>query len=148
VLSDSGLAPECLEIEVTESLMMADVEVALDTMHALKSMGIGLSIDDFGTGYSSLSYLKRFPVDVLKIDRSFVHDLAAGEEDAAMVDAIISLARGLHMRVIAEGVETPAQLAYLREQGCDEVQGFLYSRALPVPEVEQILRNGRCLAAA
>jgi diguanylate cyclase (GGDEF)-like protein/PAS domain S-box-containing protein len=148
VLSDSGLAPECLEIEVTESLMMADVEVALDTMHALKSMGIGLSIDDFGTGYSSLSYLKRFPVDVLKIDRSFVHDLAAGEEDAAMVDAIISLARGLHMRVIAEGVETPAQLAYLREQGCDEVQGFLYSRALPVSEVEQILRNGRCLAAA
>jgi diguanylate cyclase (GGDEF)-like protein/PAS domain S-box-containing protein len=147
-LVDTGLHPECLEIEVTESLMMADVEAALRTMHALKSMGIGLSIDDFGTGYSSLSYLKRFPVDVLKIDRSFVHDLAAGEDDAAMVDAIISLARGLHMRVIAEGVETRAQLEYLRSHGCDEVQGYLYSRALPVAELEQILRNGRCLAAA
>jgi diguanylate cyclase (GGDEF)-like protein/PAS domain S-box-containing protein len=148
VLRDTGLTPACLEIEVTESLMMADVEAALSTMHELKAMGIGLSIDDFGTGYSSLAYLKRFPVDVLKIDRSFVHDLATGSDDAAMVDAIISLARGLHMRVIAEGVETRAQLAHLRDQGCDEAQGYLYSRALPVSEVEHILRDGRCLAAA
>jgi diguanylate cyclase (GGDEF)-like protein/PAS domain S-box-containing protein len=147
-LTDTGLHPECLEIEVTESLMMADVEAAERTMHELKQMGIGLSIDDFGTGYSSLSYLKRFPVDMLKIDRSFVHDLAGGADDAAMVDAIISLARGLRMRVIAEGVETRAQLDYLRSHGCDEVQGHFYSRALPVAEVEQILRDGRCLEAA
>jgi diguanylate cyclase (GGDEF)-like protein/PAS domain S-box-containing protein len=147
-LIDAGMRPECLEIEVTESLMMADVDAAERTMHELKQMGVGLSIDDFGTGYSSLSYLKRFPVDVLKIDRSFVHDLAAGADDAAMVDAIISLARGLHMRVIAEGVETRAQLDYLRSHGCDEVQGHLYSRALPVAEVEPILRRGRCLEAA
>jgi diguanylate cyclase (GGDEF)-like protein/PAS domain S-box-containing protein len=147
-LDATHLHPDCLEIEVTESLMMADVEATLRTMHELKKMGLRLSIDDFGTGYSSLSYLKRFPVDVLKIDRSFVHDLPAGADDAAMVDAIISLARGLHMRVIAEGVETRGQLEYLRSQGCDEVQGHLYSRALPVDEVEQILRNGRFLEAA
>ncbi|MFL6673654.1 MAG: EAL domain-containing protein [Massilia sp.] len=143
VLADSGLQPTCLEIELTESLMMVDVEASLHTMHELKAMGILLSIDDFGTGYSSLSYLKRFPVDVLKIDRSFVHDLTGSPDDAAMVDAIISLARGLHMRVIAEGVETRGQLDHLRAQGCDEVQGHLYSQALPVAEVEQILRKGR-----
>jgi diguanylate cyclase (GGDEF)-like protein/PAS domain S-box-containing protein len=148
VLAESELSPDQLEIEVTETLVMSDAEAAIATMHELKAMGVRMSIDDFGTGYSSLSYLKRFPVDVLKIDRSFVHDLATSGEDAAMVDAIISLARGLQMRVIAEGVETPAQLAYLREQGCDEAQGYLYSRALPVTEVEHILRNGTCLAAA
>jgi diguanylate cyclase (GGDEF)-like protein/PAS domain S-box-containing protein len=148
VLHETGMDPGCLEFEVTESLMMADVEAALRTMHELKTMGIKLSIDDFGTGYSSLSYLKRFPVDVLKIDRSFVHDLVAGQDEAAMVDAIISLARGLRMRVIAEGVETRSQLDYLRGQGCDEVQGHLYSRPLPVAEVEAILREGRCMVPA
>jgi diguanylate cyclase (GGDEF)-like protein/PAS domain S-box-containing protein len=147
-LDETGLHAQCLEIEVTESMMMADVDSALATMHELKSMGVGLSIDDFGTGYSSLAYLKRFPADVLKIDRSFVHDLPDGGDDGAMVDAIIAMARGLHMRVIAEGVETRGQLEHLRSQGCDEVQGFLYSRALPALEVEPILRDGHCLAAA
>jgi EAL domain-containing protein (putative c-di-GMP-specific phosphodiesterase class I) len=104
---------------------------------------VGLSIDDFGTGYSSLSYLKRLPADVLKIDRSFVHDLASSPDAATMVDAIITLARGLHMRVIAEGVETRAQIDYLRAQGCDYVQGFFYSRALPAGELEPLLREGR-----
>ncbi|TFW32147.1 EAL domain-containing protein [Massilia horti] len=143
VLAESGLAPDSLEVEVTESLVMTDAEAAIATMHELKAMGVAMSIDDFGTGYSSLSYLKRFPVDVLKIDRSFVHDLAGDSADAAMVDAIISLARGLRLRVIAEGVETCAQLDYLRDQGCDLVQGYLYSRALPVAEAEQLLRAGR-----
>jgi EAL domain-containing protein (putative c-di-GMP-specific phosphodiesterase class I) len=148
VLAESGLAPACLEIEVTESLMMTNAEAAIGTMHALKAMGIGLSIDDFGTGYSSLSYLKRFPADVLKIDKSFVHDLAGSPDNGAMVSAIIALARGLHMRVVAEGVETQAQLDYLRAEGCDYVQGYLYSRAVPVAEIERILREGRCFTPA
>jgi predicted signal transduction protein with EAL and GGDEF domain len=147
VLAETGLEPTCLEIEVTESLMMTNADAAIGTMHELKAMGVGLSIDDFGTGYSSLSYLKRLPADVLKIDRSFVHDLAASRDAATMVDAIIMLARGLRMRVIAEGVETLAQIDYLRAQGCDYVQGFFYSRALPVGEVERILREGRCQPA-
>jgi hypothetical protein len=106
-------------------------------------MGVKLSIDDFGTGYSSLSYLRRFPVDVLKIDRSFVRDITSSEDDAAMVSAIIELARGLRMRVIAEGVETEAQLDYLKRRGCDEVQGHVYARAASRADVEAMLRNGR-----
>jgi diguanylate cyclase (GGDEF)-like protein len=142
VLAESGLAPDSLEIEVTESSVMTDVDEAIATMKELKAMGVAMSIDDFGTGYSSLAYLKRFPVDVLKIDRSFVHDVASDPDNAAMVKAIIALARGLRMRVIAEGVETRAQLDYLRVQGCDLVQGYLYSRALPVTEFEQFLGGG------
>jgi diguanylate cyclase (GGDEF)-like protein/PAS domain S-box-containing protein len=143
VLEETGLAPACLEIELTESLMMDDVESAIRTMGQLKQMGVKLSIDDFGTGYSSLSYLRRFPVDVLKIDRSFVRDITSSEDDAAMVSAIIELARGLRMRVIAEGVETEAQLDYLKRRGCDEVQGHVYARAASRTEVEAMLRNGR-----
>jgi EAL domain-containing protein (putative c-di-GMP-specific phosphodiesterase class I) len=148
VLTETGLQPTWLEIEITESLMMTNAEAAIGTMHELTAMGIGLSIDDFGTGYSSLSYLKRLPASMLKIDRSFVHDLAASPDAAAMVSAIITLARGLRMRVIAEGVETRAQIDYLRAEGCDYVQGFFYSRALPVGEVERILRQGSCFAPA
>ncbi|MFC5547014.1 EAL domain-containing protein [Massilia aerilata] len=143
VLEETGLAPGCLEIELTESLMMEDVEGAIRTMGELKSMGVKLSIDDFGTGYSSLSYLRRFPVDVLKIDRSFVRDITSSEDDAAMVSAIIELARGLRMRVIAEGVETEAQLDYLKRRGCDEVQGHVYAQAASRQDVEAMLRNGR-----
>jgi EAL domain-containing protein (putative c-di-GMP-specific phosphodiesterase class I) len=112
-------------------------------MGELKRMGVKLSIDDFGTGYSSLSYLRRFPVDVLKIDRSFVRDIACSEDDAAMVSAIIELARGLRMRTIAEGVETEAQLDTLKRRGCDEVQGHVYGKAEPGPAMEALLRNGR-----
>jgi EAL domain-containing protein (putative c-di-GMP-specific phosphodiesterase class I) len=143
VLEETGMAPTSLEIEITESLVMVDVEGAIRTMAELKRMGVKLSIDDFGTGYSSLSYLRRFPVDVLKIDRSFVRDIPNCEDDAAMVAAIIELARGLHMRVIAEGVETEAQLEYLKRRGCDEVQGHVYAMAAPGPDVEVMLRRGR-----
>jgi EAL domain-containing protein (putative c-di-GMP-specific phosphodiesterase class I) len=143
VLEDTDLAPACLEVEIPESLVMGDVESAIRTMRELKQMGVKLSIDDFGTGYSSLSYLRRFPVDVLKIDRSFVRDIPFSEDDAAMVGAIIELARGLRMRVIAEGVETKAQLDYLRRRGCDEVQGHVYAQAASGPEVERLLRMGR-----
>jgi diguanylate cyclase (GGDEF)-like protein/PAS domain S-box-containing protein len=143
VLDETGLSAACLEVEITESLVMGDVESAIRTMRELKQMGVMLSIDDFGTGYSSLSYLRRFPVDVLKIDRSFVRDIPFSEDDAAMVAAIIELARGLHMRVIAEGVETEAQLDYLRRRGCDEVQGHVYAQATSGAEVERLLRSGR-----
>ena len=143
VLDETGLAPTCLEIELTESLVMEDVEGAIRTMGELKLMGVKLSIDDFGTGYSSLSYLRRFPVDVLKIDRSFVRDIPGSEDDAAMVSAIIELARGLRMRVIAEGVETEAQLDYLKRRGCDEVQGHVYAQAASRADVEALLRTGR-----
>jgi len=143
VLDETGLAPTSLEIEITESLVMEDVEGAIRTMGELKRMGVKLSIDDFGTGYSSLSYLRRFPVDVLKIDRSFVRDIATSADDAAMVAAIIELARGLRMRTIAEGVETEAQLDYLKQRGCDEVQGHVYGKAVPRADVEALLRNGR-----
>jgi diguanylate cyclase (GGDEF)-like protein len=143
VLDETGLSAGCLEVEITESLVMGDVESAIRTMRELKQMGVQLSIDDFGTGYSSLSYLRRFPVDVLKIDRSFVRDIAFSEDGAAMVAAIIELARGLRMRVIAEGVETEAQLDYLRRRGCDEVQGHVYAQASSGPDVERLLRAGR-----
>ncbi|KQV36927.1 EAL domain-containing protein [Massilia sp. Root335] len=143
VLEETGLSAACLEVEITESLVMGDVESAIRTMRELKQMGVLLSIDDFGTGYSSLSYLRRFPVDVLKIDRSFVRDIPFDEDDAAMVAAIIQLARGLRMRVIAEGVETEAQLDYLRRRGCDEVQGHVYAQAASGPDVERMLRTGR-----
>jgi diguanylate cyclase (GGDEF)-like protein/PAS domain S-box-containing protein len=143
VLEETGLSADCLEVEITESLVMGDVESAIRTMRELKQMGVLLSIDDFGTGYSSLSYLRRFPVDVLKIDRSFVRDIPFDEDDTAMVSAIIQLARGLRMRVIAEGVETEAQLDYLRRRGCDEVQGHVYAQAASGPDVERLLRTGR-----
>jgi diguanylate cyclase (GGDEF)-like protein/PAS domain S-box-containing protein len=143
VLAETGLSPACLEIELTETLVMEDIEAAIQTMGELKAMGVKLSIDDFGTGYSSLSYLRRFPVDVLKIDRSFVRDIPGSEDDAAMVAAIIELARGLRMRVIAEGVETEAQLDYLKRRGCDEVQGHVYARAASGADVEAMLKTGR-----
>ena len=142
-LEESGLPPDSLEIELTESMMMADVEAAIETMRCLKRMGVKLSIDDFGTGYSSLSYLKRLPVDVLKIDRSFVQDIVSSPDSAAMVDAIVSLAHGLRMNVIAEGVETLEQLDYLRNCGCDEVQGYVYCEPQKVADVEKLLRAGR-----
>ncbi|WP_137173893.1 EAL domain-containing protein [Massilia sp. HP4] len=143
VLAETGLPPSSLEIELTESMMMADADAAIHTMECLKRMGVKLSIDDFGTGYSSLQYLKRLPVDVLKIDRSFVQDIVGNPDGAALVDAIISLAHGLRMQVIAEGVETIEQLDYLRGCGCDEVQGHVFSRPQPVERVEALLRAGR-----
>ena len=146
VLHDSGLAPQYLDIELTESLIMSDVERTVDHLHQLKALGVQLSIDDFGTGYSSLSYLKRFPIDVLKIDQSFVHDISLNPDDAAIVVSIIALAHNLKLHVIAEGVETQEQLAYLRRHGCDEMQGYYFSRPLPAKEFEGFLREGKNFA--
>ena len=148
VLEESGLQASCLELEITESLVMDDVELAIATMRELEAMGVRLAIDDFGTGYSSLAYLKRFPVDVLKIDQSFVRDIETDAGSAAMVAAIVSLAHDLGMRVIAEGVETVAQREFLRERGCDESQGYLFSRPLPAAEFEKMLEGARLAASA
>ena len=145
VLAQSGLDAACLEIELTESLFMSDVTLAVEVLHGMKSLGVNLSIDDFGTGYSSLSYLSRFPIDVLKIDRSFVSDISRDASDAAIVASIIALAHNLKMSVIAEGVETAEQLDYLRRHGCDEMQGYYFSRPLPAPDFEQMLRQRACL---
>jgi diguanylate cyclase (GGDEF)-like protein/PAS domain S-box-containing protein len=147
VLLDTGLDPSCLELELTESLFMSDVTPAVELLHRMKSLGVQLSIDDFGTGYSSFSYLSRFPIDVLKIDRSFVNDITIDANDAAIVASIIALAHNLRLSVIAEGVETAEQLDYLRHQGCDEMQGYYFSRPLPAQEFEQLLRQRRSLMA-
>ncbi|HEX7645455.1 MAG TPA: EAL domain-containing protein [Burkholderiaceae bacterium] len=146
VLRSTGIAPDRLEIELTEGLVMTDVENAIETLHELKKLGLQLSIDDFGTGYSSLSYLQRFPIDVLKIDRSFVRDITDTSGEATIVHTIISMAHNLRLRVIAEGVETAAQLAYLKRHECDEMQGYYFSRPLPAGEMEELLRQGRRLA--
>jgi EAL domain-containing protein (putative c-di-GMP-specific phosphodiesterase class I) len=144
-LAESGLAPQLLELELTESMMMNDIEHAVCILRDLKSIGVHLSIDDFGTGYSSLSYLKRFPIDLLKIDQSFVRDISIDPDDEAIVLSIISLAHSLRLKVIAEGVETEAQLAYLKRHGCDYMQGYHFSRPLPALEFEQLLRQRRSL---
>lgn len=144
VLQETGLEPQCLEIELTESLVMTDVERSIDILRSFKALGVQLSIDDFGTGYSSLSYLKRFPIDVLKIDQSFVRDIQKSD-DAAIVKAIISMAHSLGLHVIAEGVETEAQCDFLRINLCDEIQGFLFSKGLPKNEIELLLRENRRL---
>ena len=138
--------PHCLEIELTESLFMSDVNVAVELLHNMKALGVNLSIDDFGTGYSSLSYLSRFPIDVLKIDRSFVTNITRDANDAALVASIINLAHNLKLSVIAEGVETEEQLDYLRSHGCDEMQGYYVSRPLPAEEFERVLRQHNQLA--
>jgi diguanylate cyclase (GGDEF)-like protein len=145
VLEQTGLAPQYLEIEVTESLFMTEVDHAIGILRDLKALGVKLSIDDFGTGYSSLSYLKRFPIDVLKIDQSFVRDLTDHRDDAAIVVSIISLAHSLRLTVIAEGVETKEQVAYLQQHGCDQMQGYFFSRPVPAEELKQMLREGKSL---
>ena len=140
-LKDSGLEARYLELELTESLIMQDVELAVATMKDLQGLGIQLSIDDFGTGYSSLSALKTFPVTRLKIDKSFIDGILADENDKAVAGAVISLGQTLNLRVIAEGVETDAQAAFLRNINCDEMQGYLFSKPLPAQEIEELLRG-------
>jgi EAL domain-containing protein (putative c-di-GMP-specific phosphodiesterase class I) len=138
-LAASRLAPDHLELEVTESLLMHHVEETTHLLHRLKAAGVRLSIDDFGTGYSSLSYLKRFPLDVLKIDRSFVTDVATDPGDKAITSAIVALARSLGLGVVAEGVETQVQAELLQSLGCHVMQGYLYSRPVPPAEFEALL---------
>ena len=134
-LSKHEVPGECLELELTESILVVDVDEAMSRLHALRELGVRLSIDDFGTGYSSLTYLKRFPVERLKIDQSFIADLPGNAEDEAIAVAVIELGRALKLKVTAEGVETPGQLAFLKERGCCEAQGFHFSRALPATEL-------------
>ncbi len=148
VLDDTGLDPSCLEIELTESVVMHDVESTITTLHQLKALGVQLSVDDFGTGYSSLAYLKRFPIDVLKIDQSFLRDIATNSDDASIVVCIIALAHNLRLHVIAEGVETPEQLFYLRYHECDEIQGYYFSRPMAAAEIERALVEGKHLRPA
>jgi EAL domain-containing protein (putative c-di-GMP-specific phosphodiesterase class I) len=138
-LAQTGLPPQALELEVTESLIMRDLAQSIDKMRALQQMGVSLSIDDFGTGYSSLSSLKSFPISRLKIDQTFVRELADNAGDQAIATAVISLGHKLGLRVIAEGVETEAQRAFLREHGCDEMQGYLFSRPVPPERIAEML---------
>ena len=142
VLKETGLAPGCLELELTESVIMRNPEGTAMMLQALGDMGVRLSIDDFGTGYSSLSYLKRFPIDILKIDRSFVRDIPEDANDMLITTAIISLARSLGINVVAEGVETSSQLAFLREQGCDGLQGFYFSKPLSAEDFTRLVAGG------
>jgi diguanylate cyclase (GGDEF)-like protein/PAS domain S-box-containing protein len=144
-LEDSGLDPTCLDLELTESILLQNETAVLDTVAAWKARGIQLSIDDFGTGYSSLAYLKRFKVDKLKIDRSFIINLLINEEDRAIVQAIIQIARSLNLRTIAEGVEDALMADQLKIMGCDEIQGYLYSKPLPAAAFEQWLDNHRSI---
>ena len=137
------LKPDSLEIEITEGVAMEDAQVTLSNLLALRDLNVGVSIDDFGTGYSSLSYLKRFPVTTLKIDRSFITDVVSNSADAGIVRAVVAMAHGLKLNVIAEGVETKEQFSYLRENGCDALQGFWFSRPLPVESVENLLVEER-----
>jgi len=143
VLGETGLPAETLEIEITEGVAMEDAEITVANLLALRDLNVGVSIDDFGTGYSSLSYLKRFPVTTLKIDRSFVTDVVTNSADAGIVRAVVAMAHGLKLNVIAEGVETKEQFAYLRENGCDALQGYWFSRPLTVSGVDVLLAEER-----
>lgn len=148
ILAETGLPPAMLELEITESTLMENAQDTLATLHSLHALGVRLSIDDFGTGYSSLSYLKRFPVDILKIDRSFVLDVPQDSDDMAIVSAIIALAHSLRLEVVAEGVETEAQLAFLRTRDCDLLQGYFLSPALPAQQCAELLRAQRSHSGA
>ena len=138
-LTETGFPAEALQLEITESVLMQDAESAIGMLRAFKAMGVRISVDDFGTGYSSLSYLKRFPIDVLKIDKSFVRDLPDDEEDAAIVRAILALAHSLHLTTVAEGVETAAQVGFLRAERCERFQGYHFSRPVDVAAMDSRL---------
>jgi diguanylate cyclase (GGDEF)-like protein/PAS domain S-box-containing protein len=141
VLHETGLAPQYLELELTESLLLANADLMLSVVQELKAMGVTLAIDDFGTGYSSFSYLRQFRVSKLKIDRVFIRDVAVNPDDAAITTAIISMAKSLRLKVIAEGVEDEAQMSFLRAHQCDEIQGYYFSKPLPVDKVADKLRG-------
>jgi EAL domain-containing protein (putative c-di-GMP-specific phosphodiesterase class I) len=136
ILANSGLRPESLILEVTESVLLSDIDVVIARLQELKDLGVSIAIDDFGTGYSSLAYLRRLPIDILKIDKSFVDAASAGDPGGdAILRAILDLSAGLHLRTIAEGVEEAGQARHVRELGCQSAQGFLYSRPMPPDEL-------------
>ena len=142
ILEETGLSPHRLELEITESLLLRDTDANLATLRQLKDAGISISMDDFGTGYSSLGNLRSFPFDKIKIDKSFINDLAGNPDSAAIVRSVISLGRSLGMGTIAEGVETREQLSRLRIEGCAEIQGYFFSRPRPAADVAKMLVDG------
>jgi diguanylate cyclase (GGDEF)-like protein/PAS domain S-box-containing protein len=141
-LRETGLKARYLDLELTESVLMQHADLSAVKLHALKTLGVHIAVDDFGTGYSSLSYLQQFPIDILKIDKSFVHKITADSDDSSMVSAIIVIGKNLKQRVIAEGIETHEQLAFLQAQQCAEGQGYLFSRPLPAAQLASLLRTG------
>jgi EAL domain-containing protein (putative c-di-GMP-specific phosphodiesterase class I) len=143
ILVETEMEPGLLELEITESMIMHDVDAAIRTMNELTALGIQLAIDDFGSGYSSLHYLGRFPIRRLKIDRDFVRDITTSAGDAAIASAVIALARTMTLEVVAEGIETREQLAFLKEKECQIGQGYLFSRPLPADDLSGILRAGK-----
>ena len=142
VLKETGLEPRCLELELTESVLMQHAEFSVPVLQQLKAMGVRLAIDDFGTGYSSLSYLRQFPIDTLKVDQSFIHEINADTDEATIISAVINMGCRMKHRVIAEGVETAEQLAFLRAHGCDEGQGYYFSRPMPAEKTAKLLEMG------
>ena len=141
ILSETGLASKRLEIEITESLLLRDVRANLNTLDALRQLGVRISMDDFGTGYSSLSILRSFPFDKIKIDRSFVKELEQNSDSTAIVRAVLGLGQSLGMSTCAEGVETAEQMEALRKQGCTEVQGYFFSPPTPFPQATKLLKD-------
>jgi EAL domain-containing protein (putative c-di-GMP-specific phosphodiesterase class I) len=142
-LERNSLAPQSLQIEITESVAVQNIDVLMQVLRALKNHGVGIAIDDFGTGQSSLVYLRRFPIDTVKIDKTFVNDVTTDDSAAAIVSYVINLAHTLRFQVVAEGVETEAQYNFLRLNACDKLQGYLFSAALPAAEVEEFFKRAQ-----
>ena len=145
ILIETGLAPKRLELEVTESLLISDPDMALHTLRRLKTLGVSIAMDDFGTGYSSLSTLQSFPFDKIKIDRSFVDKLDKQRKSASIIRAVLALGRSLDIPVLAEGIETKAHLDFMRKEGCDEAQGYFLGRPMPVGQIFPQAAAGSCL---
>jgi EAL domain-containing protein (putative c-di-GMP-specific phosphodiesterase class I) len=140
-IEESGLAPGRLELEITEGVLLGDTSRALSVLRRLKALGVRIAMDDFGTGYSSLSYLQSFPFDKIKIDRAFISNLEGNTQSAAIITAVIGLARGLGLPVLAEGVETESQLAFLARESCDEVQGYLIGKPRPIEDYSGLVQD-------
>jgi len=147
-LTDAGLEPQSLELEITESAAMQNVDLTVGMLHGLRGMGVRIAMDDFGTGHSSLSYLKRFPIDTIKIDQSFIRDITSHAYDAAIVGGVVEMAHSLKLKVVAEGVETEEQAVFLKGLRCDEVQGYFFSRPVPADAIAGVIDSPRGLTSS